>query len=412
MQPRTRRRLAALTLALPVVLLLARARYFRWLWTPALLYALLLGLGPSIGKLGDDLFPPVRFLGAMQTLLAMGIGAGIVILGTHLWRLAARTPRYAYTLRTLLAAAAAAGVVLVAVPGGKSLAARVRVLGQGNPAHRAELFEVNAILADLPQGRKQMGPGAENHWWNLLSYAYDRVPTTLQMGGGGLQASPNYDFLWSQRDYVKNAWIFDAPYLVFQIARGKNMPLGDTIATTANFEIRRLPRPGLVSPVTITGVLPPGYNVAGEGHKRAIQWIKGEGPMKDEVLAYAGHGQPSERPAGRTLRAWRQDSPGDDADIVAELEVQAPTVFVVRESWHPRWHAYLDGEELPVMRVTPDFPAVLVPAGQHTLELRFERPWWAHAAWLGWPVPPLVAWLVLRRRKRGTSVLPTARLVR
>ena len=43
---------------------------------PAILYALWLGLGPHAGKVGDDLLPAVRALGAMQTVIALGIGAG------------------------------------------------------------------------------------------------------------------------------------------------------------------------------------------------------------------------------------------------------------------------------------------------------------------------------------------------
>jgi hypothetical protein len=392
-------RLHLLTWLLPAVILVARGRIFRWLWMPGILFALFLGLGPDMGKIGDDLIPPVRFLGAMQTVFAMGIGAGVIWMGTQIWNLADRAPQYAYSIRTFLAALAAAGIVLVAAPGSRALASRVRTLGDAPENKRGELMAINAILAAQPQGRKQSGPGAENHWWNLLSYVYERVPTTLQMGGGGLQASPNYDFLWSQRDYVKNAWIFNAPYLVFAKNRGKNMPLGETIGTTANYEVRKLPTPGIVSPVHVTGVLPPGYSAKGAGHKKALEWIKGEQPMKDEVLAYAGFGGAGDVPHGRTMRSWSQDSPGDEADIVAELDVEATTTFTIRESWHPRWHAYLDGEELPVRRVTPDFPAVDVPPGRHTLEMRFERPWWAHAAWLAWPLVSIAAWFVLRRRR-------------
>jgi len=172
-------------------------------------------------------------------------------------------------------------------------------------------------------------------------------------------------------------------------------------AKTADYEIRKLPAPGIVSPVRVTGTLPPGYRHDQPGHKAAIEWVRSDKPTKDEVLAYAGseHGLMMEEPSGRTLRAWRQDSPGDDADIVAELQVEKPTTFTVRESWHPRWHAYLDGHEVAVRRVTPDFPAVDVPAGKHVLEMRFERPWWLLASWLLWPVVSLGAWFVLRRRK-------------
>lgn len=394
LDPRKGLRLGLLTFSLPVIMVLARAGFYRWLWAPAVLFALLLGVGPYIGKIGDDLIPPVRFLGGMQTVLAMGIGAGAVIIGKRAWELVGRWPRSAYWLRTGIAAAAGVAIVLIVHPGTKALAARVRVLGKGG----AELRVVAQILANQPQGRKQSGPGTENHWWNLLPYAYHRVPTTLQMGGGGLQASPNYDFLWSQRDFVKNAWVFDAPYLIFKRSLGSKMPLGDTIALTWNYEVRRLPTPGLVSPVHVTGELPPGYSHDETGHKKALAWIKGEQPMRDEVLAYAGFTEVSrDAPAGRLVRAWRQDSPGSDPDIVAELDVKATTVFTVRESWHPRWHAYIDGEEVPVFRVTPDFPAVEVPPGQHTLAMRFERPWWAHVSWLAWPLAALAAWFVQRR---------------
>ncbi len=393
-------RLDILTWAVPVVVLFARGRFHRWLWTPVVLYVVFLGKGPELGKLGDDLFPPVRFLGAMQTLAAMGIGAGVLIIGGYIWKLVEAKPQLTYVVRTALAAGLAALTVLVIVPGTKALVHRVRIFGDVDPK-RDELVLVSKKLSELPQGRKQAGPGAESHWYNMLPYAWDRTPSTLQMGGGGLQASPNYDFLWTERDYVKNAWIFDAPYIVFVNSKaGTRVPNGVTIFKTANFEIRKMPSPGIVSPVTVVGVLPPGYRHKDAGHKEALKWAKGDGPMKDEVLAYAGFGGPGARAQGKTLRAWRQDSPGDDADIVAELEVQAPTTFVVRESWHPRWHAYLDGDEVPVRRVTPDFPAIDVPAGKHTLEMRFERPWWAHAAWLAWPLPPFAIWTFYRRRRR------------
>ena len=75
----------------------------------------------------------------------------------------------------------------------------------------------------------------------------------------------------------------------------------------------------------------------------------------------------------------------------------------MRESWHPRWHAYLDDAEVPVRRVTPDFPAIDVPPGKHTLAMRFERPWWMHAAWLAWPVAALLGWLLAKNQRYQRS---------
>jgi len=115
---------------------------------------------------------------------------------------------------------------------------------------------------------------------------------------------------------------------------------------------------------------------------------------------YYGYGGLMQAPDAKVLRAFRQDSPGDAADIYAVVDAAAPTTVMARESWHPRWHAYIDGVPAPVRRVTPDFPAVDVSPGHHVIALRFERPWWAHVSWLPWPVMPLVAWLVTRRRQR------------
>ena len=204
-------------------------------------------------------------------------------------------------------------------------------------------------------------------------------------------------------------------------------PSGETIFQTEHFEVRKLPSPGLVSPVhvvgylppppnngkfdtrlkalawmyvNVVGVLPPGYRNEQLGHEGSLLWMKSDLPMKDEVIAYTGSGGPGEPPAGRLLRAWHQDSPGDEPDIVAEVEVERTTTFLVRESWHPRWRAYIDGEPVPVRRMTPDFPAVDVPPGKHTVSLRFERPWWTHLAWLAWPGLCVAAWLLTRRKKQ------------
>src|SRR5262249_45823750 len=140
--------------------------------------------------------------------------------------------------------------------------AQVRVLDDFPASHGDELRSITWTLQFQPPGRKQVGAGAENHWWNLLSYEYGRRPSLLMMGGGGLQASPNYDFLWTEKDFTKNAWIYDAPYLVFLKSNADKMPTGEPLFETKHYAVRRLPSPGLVSPVEVTGALPPGRQAA------------------------------------------------------------------------------------------------------------------------------------------------------
>ncbi|HEX3766543.1 MAG TPA: hypothetical protein VHW23_47945 [Kofleriaceae bacterium] len=411
-----------LTWTVVVVALLARARFLRWLWAPAVLYAVWLGLGPHLGKTDDDLIPAVRFLGAMQVALSLAAGAGFLVLCRAIWNLPedaaayrpvrralvavvpasardwARNASLSYGARTAIAATAAALLVLLTPRGAGALMSRVRVLNDFPASHGEQLRTIALLLQSQPPGRKQVGSGAENHWWNLLSYEYGRRPSLLMMGGGGLQSSPNYDFLWNtSKDFLRNAWVYDAPYLVTQKANAAAIPGAVTVFETKDYTVRRLPAPGLVSPVEVTGTLPAGTRKA--MHSAALDWYRSEQAVKDRVLEYphsSGSGGASGPPHGRVERAGRQDSPGDAPDIVAEVDATAPTTFMARESWHPRWQAYIDGGQVPVRRVTPDFLAVDAPAGHHRIALRFHRPWWAQAAWLAWPLVALIAWLATR----------------
>lgn len=413
-------RLPLITLSLPIVFpFTTHQRYapMRWLWPPGIVFALWLGLGPHAGKVGDDLLPAVRALGAMQTVLGLGIGVGAIRLGQWFWNAPwdrwlsfvrrrqrpefptqANSSGLVYAVRTLVAAVAASVLVFIVHPGFRALSARVEVASDRSSTHRPELMAIIEALKQQPPGRKQAGPGAENHWWNLLPYAYGRVPALLQMGGAGLQSSPNYDFLWTNRDLAKSAWTYDAPYLVFQRTSSQRMPPGETILQTDHYELRKLRAPGLVSPMHVVGVLPAGYRTGELGHVMSLAWGKTSLGSADRVLAFAGWGGVGPAPQGRVIQARRQHSPGGTADIVAEVEAAGTTTFGVRESWHPRWRAFVDGIAMPVQRVTPDFPAVEVGPGKHTLEFRFDRPRWALLVWLAWPFLTIAAWLVFRPR--------------
>jgi hypothetical protein len=390
---------AVLTWAAPIVLMFARGRFLRWLWAPALVYAVLLGLGPHL-KTADDLLPAVRFLGTLQIVVSLAIGAGAVALGDRLRRAGEDLGIEPLAVRTLFATIAAVLAVLLLF-GVRMEVGRVHVAGDWPNIRRGELMELIEAMRAAPPGRKQAGPGAENHWWNLLPYVYARRDALLQMGGGGLQASPNYDAVWTERDAVKDAYVFDAPLVLLDKARASEIVSGEVIASTEHYQLRLLNSPGLVSPVEVTGELPDGRVAA---HTAALAWLKTPQPMKDRVLAYVGsRAGLSTPPAGHVVSYRRQLSPGDEPDIVAEVEATAPTTFMVRESWHPRWRAFVDGAEVPVRRVTPDFPALDVPAGHHTISLRFDRPWWALAAWLAWPGAALLGWLVTRRRRSPSA---------
>lgn len=385
-----------LTVALPLVLLVARARYLRWLWSAAAGYAFLLSIGPHLVT-QDDLLPAVRFLGSLQIALGLGIGAGLLAVAAWLQQRLERwlAPRVA---RSAVLALAAAYFAILMGWGAVVQAKRVYVAADSTKTYRSELMQVIAALEKEPPGRKQALHGATSHWWNLLPYVYAARPALLQMGGGGLQASPNYDFLWTDREPTRNAWLFDAPYVVFKLPAESSDPEGQTVFRTSRFEVRKLEAAGLASPVQVMGTLPPGRK---PGHQAALEWLRSNGPRKNEHLAYHGYGGAGPAPAARVLTVTRQLSGGDAPDLRAEVEASAPSTIMFRESWHPRWTGLIDGAEVPVRRLTPSFAAIDVPAGRHVVALRFDRPWWALAVWAVWPLLTLAGALVSRRASPG-----------
>lgn len=55
------------------------------------------------------------------------------------------------------------------------------------------------------------------------------------------------------------------------------------------------------------------------------------------------------------------------------LRVQAdvPAILVVHDNYFPAWHAWVDGEEVPLVRANLTFRALPVPAGEHTVTMRY-----------------------------------------
>jgi hypothetical protein len=387
-------RLPVLTWLAPAALLLHPTPWRARLWGAALAFAALLAAGPHLVT-PDDLVPAVRFFGALQVVAAMAIGAGVVGAARHLWRYATALPRRAGLGRAAIAAALTALALLVAIPGALTIAARVRISDDYPDLHVDQLDALLPAIRAAPPGRQQARGGADVHWLNLLPYVRTGRPALLQMGGGALQSSPNYVFLWEMRstDHIATAaHVFDAPLVLVRRAADDDVD-GTVIAATADLQLEVLPSPGLVSPVHVTGALPRGRRAA---RTAALDWLASDRPMAGDVLAYDGG--PGPAPRGRVVASARR-APGDGPDIIATVEAEAPTTFVLRESWHPRWRATLDGRAVAIRRVTPDVIAIDVPPGRHELAWTFARPWWALAAWLLWPAAAALGTIVRRHRE-------------
>jgi len=84
------------------------------------------------------------------------------------------------------------------------------------------------------------------------------------------------------------------------------------------------------------------------------------------------------------------------------LHPAGPGFLATSEVHYPGWKAYIDGRETPIYYTNVAFRGLAIPAGDHTVEMRFSPPllWWTGAisltAWLAW------GFLWFRRARRKT----------
>lgn len=60
--------------------------------------------------------------------------------------------------------------------------------------------------------------------------------------------------------------------------------------------------------------------------------------------------------------------------IVAKVQAKVPSLLFIADNWYSAWNATVDGAKAPVLRADLSFRAIPVPAGAHTVELRFHNP--------------------------------------
>jgi hypothetical protein len=65
-----------------------------------------------------------------------------------------------------------------------------------------------------------------------------------------------------------------------------------------------------------------------------------------------------------------------------QVQTQEPGLLCLSEIWYPAWKATVDGQPAPVLRANHSLRAIPVPAGTHTVELRYESASFVIGAWI------------------------------
>jgi uncharacterized membrane protein YfhO len=86
---------------------------------------------------------------------------------------------------------------------------------------------------------------------------------------------------------------------------------------------------------------------------------------------------------------------------------------VLSEAYYPAWKAYVDGRPVPLYVADHVLRAVPVPAGEHTVELRYES--WSLRVGMAVSLISYLALIALalagaRRRRKSADKIPTSRV--
>jgi len=64
------------------------------------------------------------------------------------------------------------------------------------------------------------------------------------------------------------------------------------------------------------------------------------------------------------------------------VTTERPALLVVADNWFPAWQATVDGEEVPLLRAYHSLRAVPVPAGSHTVDMRYRSEVLTRSLWV------------------------------
>jgi hypothetical protein len=144
--------------------------------------------------------------------------------------------------------------------------------------------------------------------------------------------------------------------------------------------------------------------------RAVIGGVSVEGPRADDDGAHAAREAWLQSLVDRWNAGVDRASPGsvlgeDRGPNRYEADVEAAPSgdrLLVKSSYHPYWHADVDGLEVSAERVSPNLMVIDVPPGRHHVRFRFRNPWWQKAA-LAASLLVLLGWGAASARARATS---------
>lgn len=368
-----------------------RDERYRFFVLTALLWLLFYFGRPTWGAL-LDLVPMMHDAQLHRFVAGVHLG-GIFLIGAGLalawdWALARGGLRYL--------AGAALLTALILLPAYREragyLAQNASWLSQQETAMASEQGSIDALAAAIRQnGPGRVYAGLDNNWGR--DYKIGQVPMYGILASAGLDMvghsyhafSLNSDIQELFKDGRREQYtLFDIRYVV--VPAGWTVPsfyrpLG-TFGRHALYEVDSGGYFGLVtSDATFAGGrdefypaasawLASALPAAGQHPQVVLGRGAGSGPAIPLALApKAMPALPAAPPAG--LGDVVQETAGSNS-YAATVDVARPCMLMLKVTYHPDWHATVDGAEVPTEMLMPSFLGVSLAPGRHTVRLEYR----------------------------------------
>jgi hypothetical protein len=406
---------------------------------PALVFALWLVLyfgKPTLGVLSG--LGTLHFDFYLHRLIAGVHMGGILLMGVALaipWRWALVRRRAWY----LLAPAAITLLVLVPVYRERREYLRVNddLIAYNQDARAADDANLQALFRTLheqPPGRVYAGlPGR----WGK-DYKVGSVPVSHLLANEGFDMIGYFYYPFSlNADMISNLDegkaeqynLFNIRYVVAPPDRAFDPDLVKPLATFGRYKVYRVLTSGyfdlVSSDVTLMGNKDQHFGAA-------LAWLDSGLPAAKQhpTIVFDASGQSTGPTFGladspRVLgeRSFSAGEPRGDVvserveenTYVGEVEVQRPSMLMLKETFHPGWHATIDGRPVDPVMLMPSYVGVPVTPGRHLVRFEYRPPrsrrfliaiglvtlgMVAALEWIG----PRLQWHPARLAVRGSSV--------
>jgi hypothetical protein len=207
----------------------------------------------------------------------------------------------------------------------------------------------------------------------LLNHDVDTVGNLLRVSSLSTSMEAQFDH--------RVAWhydLFDVRYVVLPVARQPSVPAA-LVMRRGVFALWRVETSGYVG--VVDAVAPIVSDLEGLGKAmgprlRSDLFARGRYPLLQLPRTPAGRPTTTtdaalDGTAGATISQVADPGSGR---FRAQVDARREAYVVLRQSWHPRWHARVDGRPVAVVPIAPSFVAVPVGPGRHLVAFDY-KPW-------------------------------------